>query len=92
MRWTNTTSPPGDLGLTGVAFSASSNGGIVVGSGGGAGAFLWGTTGGLRFISDVLTALNATPSGWTVTSVLDVSDNGSILVGYGTRNGTEARF
>ncbi|MCH8043093.1 MAG: PEP-CTERM sorting domain-containing protein [Planctomycetes bacterium] len=69
------------------ADAVSADGSVVVGTSGQSlspEAFIWDATHGMRNLQDVLTdefGLNLT--GWTLNSVYDISDDGSVIVGSG---------
>jgi hypothetical protein len=49
-------------------------------------AFIWDAAHGMRNLREVLISehgLSAALAGWTLTEVLDISDNGNVIVGYG---------
>ncbi|MHC5211062.1 MAG: hypothetical protein ACYTG2_10125 [Planctomycetota bacterium] len=65
------------------AKAATADGSRVVGSGPG-GAMLWDTAHGMRNLQDMLTLdFGLDLGGWTLLQATSVSDDGSVLVGYG---------
>jgi uncharacterized membrane protein len=94
VRWQGTTAPT-LLGIQGTANAASSTGSIIVGvigntSSGSSSALIWDATNGARSLSDILTALGATLAGINLAEATDVSDDGSVIVGWGTTASGEA--
>jgi hypothetical protein len=80
----------GDL-LGGIIFSealdVSAHGKVVVGKGNsdiGTEAFIWSESNGMRNLSEVLTALGADLSGWTLVEAQGISDDELTIVGWGT--------
>jgi uncharacterized membrane protein len=76
--------------LTGSAKACSADGSIVVGWTGFSTithAFLWDAAHGVRDLNDVLVTdygLGATLAGWTLYEAVDVSADGTVIVGHGT--------
>jgi ELWxxDGT repeat protein len=66
-----------------VAWDASADGSVIVGSSGD-GAFIWDARQGFRLVADVLSGQGHVLDDWTLTAATSVSDDGSVLVGYGT--------
>ena len=69
------------------AFAVSADGSVVVGKGksaSGQEAFIWDSTDGMREVDEVLTALGADLTGWTLTAATGISADGLTLVGWGT--------
>ncbi|MCA9292394.1 MAG: hypothetical protein KDA20_01120 [Phycisphaerales bacterium] len=97
IRWTQATGMVGLGDLPGGtfnsgAFAVSGDGSVVVGTGNGANgaeAFIWDATNGMRALRDVLIndyGLDLT--GWTLNGAAGVSDDGLVIAGTGTHNGT----
>ena len=81
----------GDLpggGFDSQALAVSADGSIIVGESRTATsaneAFIWDTTDGMRELNPVLTALGVDLTGWTLHAAIDISDDGSVIVGGGT--------
>ena len=90
-RWTQGSGMVGlgDLpggGLYSGAYGVSADGSVVVGSSHSSGneAFIWDSTNGMREVDEVLTALGADLTGWTLRTATGISADGLTLVGYGT--------
>jgi probable HAF family extracellular repeat protein len=92
-RWTEATGMVGlgDLEGGGDPYSGSmavsADGSVVVGwgkSASGVEAFIWDATNGMRELDQVLTSLGADLTGWQLTDVFDISDDGRAIVGSGT--------
>lgn len=75
------------------ATSTSADGGVVVGRGrtdAGWEAFVWDADNGMQSIADLLVADGIDLTGWSLNFAEDVSDDGTVIVGYGgTPNGSE---
>ena len=70
------------------ALAVSGDGSIVGGWSGSSEAFIWDEDSGMRSLKDVLeTEYGVDLSGWTLTSVEGISDDGTVLAGNGTRGG-----
>jgi probable HAF family extracellular repeat protein len=80
-RWTSGGGMMG-LGFYGDAWGVSADGSTIVGFGGE--AVIWDSTHGVRELDTVLTDLGLDLSGWTLSSARDVSDDGRVIVGWGT--------
>ena len=68
------------------AFGASSDGSVVVGlsvTASGNNAFIWDSVNGMRSVSVLLTGLGIDLTGWTLVDALDVSADGTKIVGTG---------
>ncbi len=91
-RWTSGGGMVGLSDLPGGDFNSqaqgvSSGGSTVVGwgtSASGSEAFIWDGTNGMRNLRTVLTNLGLDLTGWTLLSAQDISDDGNVIVGYGT--------
>jgi uncharacterized membrane protein len=85
IRWTNGT--PSSLGA-GQAFGVSADGSVVVGEGT-SGAMVWNPS-----AHTLVSLLNSTSdlTGWTLEHASDVSDDGKVVVGWGTHNGKQEGF
>jgi probable HAF family extracellular repeat protein len=69
------------------ARDASADGSVIVGYGNtasGQEAFIWDSANGMREVDQVLIALGLDLTGWTLTQVSAISDDGLIIAGYGT--------
>jgi uncharacterized membrane protein len=74
------------------AYGISGNGQIIVGDDG-ANAFIWDSVNGMQSLASVLeNTYGLDLSGWTLGTAYAISNDGSTIVGYGTRPGgkTEA--
>lgn len=85
-RWIRTAAPE-LLGVAGIAYAASADGSTIVGVIGNTVypptlAFVWDATNGVRSLDDVLTGLEVELDGWSLQEATDVSDNGSVIVGW----------
>lgn len=79
------------------AYSVSGNGGVVVGSTNNADysvmtAFRWTTGDGMQSVADWLEDNGVSTAGSTLSNAYDVSDDGSVVVGYGEINGTHQAY
>lgn len=84
-RWDGTT--PSSLGATGAAWGVNSDGTVIVGGSGSVGsgsAFVWTSTSAALLLDVTLADLGADITGWTLTHLVDVTEDGTVLVGYGT--------
>lgn len=93
VRWLGTAAPL-LLGTAGNATAASSTGSIIVGvtgntASGSSAAFLWDAANTARPLSDVLTELGVNLGASSLAEATDVSDNGSVIVGWGNSGSTE---
>ena len=82
--------PPGVNFFSSSASAVSADGSVVVGgsnSASGYEAFIWDSTHGMREVDEVLTALGADLTGWTLESADGISADGLTLVGWGTNPG-----
>ena len=74
-----------------VALAVSADGSIIVGRCVGFGtAFIWNASGGMRLLRDELVevyGLEAELAGWSLVQAQSISDDGSVLVGYGGNDG-----
>jgi probable HAF family extracellular repeat protein len=92
-RWTSGGGMVALTGLVGTAKACSADGSIVVGrTGFGAitHAFVWDAAHGVRDLYDVLVAdygLGAALAGWTLYEAIDVSNDGTVIVGHGLSPG-----
>jgi len=100
-RWTSSGGMEGLGQLPGGSFwtkaqATNADGGVVVGYGSVNyidHAFVWDEASGMHKLADVLSAQGAAPpSGWTLSVAYDVSNDGRVIVGYGTNpdDNTEA--
>ncbi len=89
VRWVDRV--PESLGSPGDALSASADGSVIVGAVGPE-AFVWTESDGIRTLASELLALDVALDGFVPVVAADVSDDGTVIVGYGTRNGTEHAF
>ncbi len=88
-RWT---APGGMQGLghvqpgnTGRALATSADGSVIVGQDGG--AFYWTQSGGMRSLTELLIndyGLGPQLTGWSLFEARDISDDGRVIIGYGT--------
>jgi probable HAF family extracellular repeat protein len=72
-------------GNQGRARAVSADGSVIVGQDGA--AFYWTEAGGMRSLVDVLTSeygLGPQLAGWSLTEAWDISDDGRVIIGYGT--------
>lgn len=93
-RWTKTTGMVGLGDLPGGRFSSSAygvsgDGSVVVGGSDTANddvePFLWNSTDGMRSLQDILMSdLGLDMTGWNLFIATDVSDDGKVIVGFGT--------
>lgn len=91
-RWTEAGGMVGLGDLPGGASSSSAtaanhDGSIIVGRGSsenGTEPFFWDSTNGMRSLKSVLEASGLDLSGWILTTVSDISSNGTVIVGNGT--------
>jgi uncharacterized membrane protein len=74
--WINKTNQNGSVGV-GISFVSDTD----------AEAVIW-TNGAIQKISDIMVANGANISGWSLYEALSVSDDGKIVLGQGTLNGT----
>lgn len=75
---------PGSTGYS-VALAASADGSVIVGDGGsGEGAFIWTEADGIRNLRKVLEDLGLDLTGWTLTRANALSDDGTVVVGWGS--------
>jgi uncharacterized membrane protein len=88
-RWVNRV--PETLGAEGEALGASADGSIIVGQIGNE-AFVWTAGAGMRTLTSLLAALGVDLSGFVPNSLTDVSDDGTVMCGYGTLGGAERAF
>jgi probable HAF family extracellular repeat protein len=68
------------------ASGVSADGSVVVGYGNsesGTEAFIWDSTKGMQSLYTVLTGYGIDLTGWTLSSAMDISDDGKTIVGYG---------
>jgi len=92
-RWTAASGMVALTPLTGSAMACNADGSIVVGwTGFGTitHAFIWDAAHGVRDLKDVLVAdygLGAALTGWTLYEAVDVSADGTVIVGHGTDPG-----
>jgi uncharacterized membrane protein len=91
VRWVQGAAEPESLGAQASPSSLSSDGSVIVGSVG-TQAFIWNAAHGMRPLSTVLSTLGVTLTGWALQAATDVSDDGTIVVGYGTLNGRQTGF
>jgi probable HAF family extracellular repeat protein len=69
------------------AESVSADGSTIVGysfSDSGKEAFIWDAANGMRELDALLETMGLDLSGWTLTTALDISDDGRVIVGFGT--------
>ena len=70
------------------AFGVSSDGSVVIGSSSiGSNdieAFIWDQTNGMRSIQDLLIEQGIDLTGWTLSEARGISDDGQLIVGFGT--------
>jgi uncharacterized membrane protein len=90
VRWIGTSSPA-LLWSAGSANSASQNGRIIVGAGGGEATFSNSGNNG-QTLSSAITSLGVNLGAWTLSTATDVSDNGTVIVGWGTNGATEGAW
>lgn len=94
-RWTSASGMEGLGDLPGGDFASSArdttaDGSIIVGSArtaAGGAPFMWDETNGMRSLVDVMTdefGLGDAIAGWDVSSVTAISDDGTVIVGFGT--------
>ena len=88
-RWTQATGMvdlgrPGTAGGIVTAAATNTNGSIIVGHGGGLGAWRWSQAGGFQSIQALLTERGVNLTGWTLNLATGVSGNGQIIVGGGS--------
>ena len=89
--------PLGDLaggGFSSNASDASANGSVIVGRGltaAGNTAFIWDSVNGMRPVQDVLASFGVDLTGWRLTDVTGISDDGRILTGIGINPGGQTR-
>jgi uncharacterized membrane protein len=92
VRWVDRVSrTPESLGSLGRALSANADGSAIVGEIG-AEAFVWTESDGIRTLVAELLSHDVELGGFVPVSATDVSDDGTVIVGYGTLNGTEHAF
>jgi uncharacterized membrane protein len=91
VRWVGGAAVPESLGAPANPRSLSSDGSVIVGKIG-TEAFVWNTSSGMRTLSSVLSSLGVGLTGWVLQEATDVSDDGTIIVGYGTLNGRQTGF
>ncbi len=68
------------------ALDVSRDGGVIVGQSNGK-AFVWTSALGMRSIEDVLIANGQDLQGWSLSSAIAVSDDGTVVAGTATRDG-----
>lgn len=95
-RWVGNEAPE-LLGITGNAYAASADGRTIVGvvgnpASGGSLAFMWDEENGARPLDDVLTRLQAQLGEWSLAEARDVSDDGSVMVGWATNGENRAAW
>ncbi len=88
--WENGNAPEA-LGFVGTPRATNQDGSVIVGDAAGA-PFLWTENDGLLFLTDELAALEVDLSGWTLSTVTDISWDGTVLVGEGTYGGVTRGF
>jgi probable HAF family extracellular repeat protein len=87
----------GDLaggGFGSFATDASANGSVIVGGGSAAAgltAFIWDSVNGMRPVQDVLASFGVDLTGWRLTSVTGISDDGRVLTGLGINPSGQTR-
>jgi uncharacterized membrane protein len=96
VRWVGTATPQ-LLGIEGNGYAASADGRIIVGvignpASGSSLAFIWDAANGVRSLDDVVTGLGANLGGWSMAEATDVSDDGSVIVGWATNGTNEAAW
>jgi len=74
------------LGFVGTPRATNRDGSVIVGEAGGA-PFIWTEDDGILFLTEELAALEVDLSSWTLTTVTDISWDGTVLVGEGTYDG-----
>jgi hypothetical protein len=89
VRWINR--EPESLGGVAEPLGVSGDGAVIVGRIGN-GAFLWTELEGMRTLDAVLASVNVELNGFAPVNATAVSDDGTIVVGYGTLNGNEHAF
>ena len=89
-----------DLGTLGGNLSSGNaitrDGSVVVGGssllGGGTHAMLWNSTQGMVDLNTYLPSIGIDLTGWTLTSALGISADGSAIAGYGKYNGIDRAY
>ncbi len=88
-RWTAAAGMQGlghvEPGNSGYANAASADGSVIVGRDGG--AFYWTQSDGMRSLADLLIndyGLGPQLAGWSLFEARDISDDGRVIIGYGT--------
>jgi probable HAF family extracellular repeat protein len=77
-------------GMSTYANAANADGSVVVGwdeSAGSDRAFLWNASVGMVDLNVFLPTLGVNLAGWNLQQARGISDDGSVIVGYGTYNG-----
>ncbi len=72
-------------GNTGRALATSADGSVIVGQD--SGAFYWTQSGGMRSLAELLIndyGLGSELAGWSLFEARDISDDGRVIIGYGT--------
>jgi uncharacterized membrane protein len=88
-RWVDKV--PSSLGSIGEGIAASSDGSVIVGMIGND-PFVWTSAAGIRPLATVLSGLGVTMSGYTLARVTDLSDDGHVIVGYGSDGSSDRAF
>jgi uncharacterized membrane protein len=92
VRWVDRVSrTPESLGSLGRALSVNADGSAIVGEIGPE-AFVWTESDGIRTLVAELMSHDVELGGFVPVSATDVSDDGTVIVGYGTLDGTERAF
>jgi uncharacterized membrane protein len=87
----------GDLaggGFGSFATDVSANGSVIVGGGStaaGLTAFIWDSVNGMRPVQEVLESFGVDLTGWRLTNVTGISDDGRVLTGIGINPGGQTR-
>lgn len=53
------------------------------------GAFIWTESNGIQEVANLLDAAGVNLSGWTLSTVIDMSYDGKVLLGRGEHNGAD---
>lgn len=85
-KWTGLQEPV-SLGMTGCGYGVNANATVIVGRTSESKAFIWDATNGARILADVLTAVGADLSGWTLGEAIAISNDGKVIAGNGIHNG-----
>lgn len=85
-RWLNGSVNPTSLGFNGTVSCISSSGTILAGNRATV-PYRWTSSAGVADLDDLLVAAGGDLTGWTLTSVVDMSADGTVIIGEGQHNG-----